>query len=133
MSNAVYPKIKETMLNYALGLGVLKAVLIDLTQYTYSAAHQFMSSVPSGARVVAPIVMTGVSQTLGVLTAGNLSWTGLSGVPAVGAVMLYLDTGSDASSPILAYIDTATGLPTSSNPARVDVQWDTGANKILAL
>jgi len=133
VSNAVYPKAKETALTYLLSLGVLKAVLVDTTAYTYSSAHQYMSSVPSGARVVTPITLSSVTNSSGVLNAANLSWTGLSGVPAVGAVLLYLDTGSDATSPVLAYIDTASGLPTSANPTRVDVQWDIGANKILAL
>lgn len=134
MSNVVYPKAKETMLAYFLSLGVLKVVALDLTVYTYSAAHQFMSSVPAGARVVTPITLTSVAQALGVLSAANVSWTGLSGVPAVGALLLYCDTGSDATSPVLAYIDQAgSTLPTSPNPVRIDTQWDTGANKILAL
>lgn len=52
MSN-LYPKYKEALLSGGVNLltGGVKAVLIELGAYTYSDAHQFLSSVPSAARI----------------------------------------------------------------------------------
>jgi hypothetical protein len=49
------------------------------------------------------------------------------------ALVIYKDTGSAATSPLIAYIDTATGLPVTPNGADVTVTWDNGSNKIFKL
>ena len=54
MANALYPKYKEALLsastNVSLVTGTVKAVLIDLADYTYSAAHDFLDDIPAAAR-----------------------------------------------------------------------------------
>ena len=47
--------------------------------------------------------------------------------------MIYRDTGTEATSPLIAYIDTATGLPITPNGGDIIVVWDDGANKIFRL
>ena len=47
--------------------------------------------------------------------------------------MLYRDTGVEATSALIAYIDTATGLPITPNGGDIIVNWDNGANKIFRL
>ena len=49
------------------------------------------------------------------------------------ALLIYKDTGTEATSPLIAYIDTATGLPVTPNGGNITVTWDNGTNKIFKL
>jgi hypothetical protein len=69
----------------------------------------------------------------GVFDAADISFTGLSSAPTIEALVIYKDTGADATSNLIAYIDTATGLPVAAAATQVDVTWDNGANKIFKL
>lgn len=135
MSNLVYPKAKEAMLGAGLNLlsGTVKAQLIDLANYTYSAAHQYLSDVPSGARVGAPVTLTGKSITNGVFDAADPSWSGLVSAPSIEALILYVDTGTESTSLLVVFIDTATALPIGAGATGGTVTWDSGANKIFAV
>lgn len=104
--------------------------------------HEFISDVPTGARLGnsggtaranAP-QLTLIDPVAGVCNANDITFTA---VPA-GAACQYLvifrdDASADASSPLIALIDTSTGLPVTPNGADINVVWDTGANKIFKL
>jgi hypothetical protein len=48
--------------------------------------------------------------------------------------VLFLHTGSDATARLIAYIDSAVGLPFTPEASQVcPIVWDSGANKIFAL
>lgn len=125
MANAIYPKWKEAVIqataNSSLG-GTVKVALVDTGTYTYSSAHEFLSSV--SGRV-------GTDQTLGTKTftngtfdAANSTWTAVSGA-TVEALVIYIDTGSAATSRLVAYLDTGyTGLPVTPNGGDITVTWD---------
>jgi hypothetical protein len=49
------------------------------------------------------------------------------------ALVIYKDTGMASTSPLIAYIDTATGLPYTPSGGNIDVAWDNGSNKIFKL
>ncbi len=52
----------------------------------------------------------------------------------VKSIILFNDTpATDATKPIIAYIDTATGLPFTPGGSNVTIAWSTGANKIFTL
>lgn len=135
MANAVYPKFKELALGAGgnLSSGTVKCTLVDTASYTYSATHQYFSSVAGGARVGTAVTLSSKTLTDGVFDAADISFTGLSSAPSIEALVIWVDTGSDATSPLVAYIDTATGLPVTSGATQVDVAWDNGANKIFKL
>ncbi|GAI46620.1 unnamed protein product, partial [marine sediment metagenome] len=47
---------------------------------------------------------------------------------------IFKDDGvDDVSSPLIALIDTATGLPVTPNDGDITIAWDNGANKIFKL
>ena len=73
-----------------------------------------------------------VAQPAGVADAADTTFTSVSG-DTVEAIVLYKDTGDAATSPLIAYIDTATGLPLTPNGGDVTITWDNGANKIFKL
>lgn len=135
MANLIYPLAKQLALGAGMNLsaGTVKAVLVDTASYTYSAAHQFFSSVPVGSRVGAAVTLASKTVTNGVFDAADVSFTGLVSAPTIEAVVVYVDTGTEATSPLIAYLDTGTGLPVAAGATQVNVTWDNGANKIFAL
>lgn len=124
MANALYPKFLESALQAGVNMssGTVKVALVDTGTYTYSTAHQFLSSL-SG--------VVGTAQTLGSKTftnglfdAADVSFTGVSGATAE-ALVLYVDTGTAGTSPLIAYIDTGvTGLPVTPNGGDINVVWN---------
>ncbi len=49
------------------------------------------------------------------------------------AMILFKDTGVESTSRLIAYMDTAVGLPTTPNGSDINVVFDNGANKIFKL
>jgi hypothetical protein len=132
MANVLYPKFKEHLLKADVDFdtATIKAALVDTGTYTYSAAHEFYSSV-SGV-VGTPGAITNPTMTNGVFDGDDVTFTSVSGA-SVEAIILYNDTGVAATSHLIAYFDTATGLPVTPNGGNIVIAWDAGANKIFAL
>jgi hypothetical protein len=135
MPNALYPKAKEAALAAGLNLaaGTVRAQLVDTAAYTYSAAHEFLSDLPGGARIGAAATLASKTLTNGVFDAADATYSGLSAAPTIEAIVIYVDTGTEGTSRLVAYIDTATGLPIASGATGGTVAWDNGANRIFAL
>lgn len=132
MANAIYPKWKEAIVqasaNSSLG-GTVKVALVDTGTYTYSAAHEFYSSV-SGV-VGTPQTIGTKTYVNGVFDGDNVTYTAVSGV-TVEALVIYIDTGVAGTSRLVAYIDTGvTGLPVTPNGGDISVTWN--ASGIFAL
>lgn len=134
MARKLYPKFKELLLQGGINLAAdtVKAVLVDLADYTYSDAHQFLSDIPSAAREETTAALTGKTVTAGVFDADDTVFTSASGDPSE-AIVLYKDTGSAATSPLIAFIDSGTGLPVTLNGGNVNVSWSSSADRIFAL
>jgi hypothetical protein len=135
MANALYDKGREKFLNGALSWGsdTIKAVLVDLAYYTQNlATDEFLSSIASLARVATSSAFTSKTYSTGVADAADLLFTAVTGASCE-ALVLYKDTGSDTTSPLIAYIDTATGLPVTPSGSDIPVIWDNGVNKIFKL
>lgn len=121
MANAIYPKYKQAVLsggsNVDMSAGTVKMALVDTGTYTYSATHEFLSSL-SG--------VVGTAQTLGTKTftdgtfdCADPTWTSVSGA-TVEALVVYIDTGVAGTSRLIAYIDTGqTGLPVTPNGGNI--------------
>lgn len=126
MANALYPKWKEALIqggaNSSL-TGTLKAALVDTDTYTYSAAHQFYSSLSAGV-VGTPQTIPNKTFVNGVLDGDDVVFPAVTGA-SVEALVIYLDTGNPATSRLVAYIDTgATGLPVTPNGGDINVAWN---------
>lgn len=135
MTNVLYDKGREAFLTGAINWASdnIKAVLVDAADYTVNAAtHQFLSDVPSGGRVATSGNFGTKSSTAGVADAADITFTAVTGDPSE-ALVIYKDTGTAGTSPLIAYIDSATGLPVTPNGGDITVTWDNGANKIFKL
>lgn len=135
MANALFDKARQRFLEGQLNWNTdtIKAVLIDYAVYTVNlAAHEYLSDIGTGARIATSGALTGKSTAGGAADANDVTFTSVSGA-SIEAIVLYKDTGSDATSPLLAVIDTATGLPITPNGGDIIVTWDNGPNKIFKL
>lgn len=116
MANAIYPKFKEAVLsggaNHDMSAGTVKAALVDTGTYTYAATHEFLSDL--SGRVGTDQTLISKTFTDGAFDSGDPTWSALSG-STVEAIVLYIDTGVPGTSRLIAYIDTATGLPLTPN------------------
>lgn len=138
MARAIYPKFKQFALDMTLGAGsspaspVVKALLVDLADYTYSAAHEFLSDVPSGARESTSAALGSKTFTDGVFDAADTVFAAETGDVSE-AIIYFIDTGSAATSRLVYFDDAAGGLPITPNGQDINVVFDNGANKIFAL
>jgi len=127
MANAIYPKYKEGILssaaNTSIPAGTVKAALVDTGTYTYSAAHQFWSSVSAGL-IGAAVALTTKVVTNGLFDADDVTFTSVTGASAE-AIVLFIDTGTASTSPLIAYLDTGvTGLPVTPNGGNIIITWN---------
>jgi hypothetical protein len=96
------------------------------------SAHEFLSDIGTGARVATSGAFTGKTTAGGAADANDITFSSVTGA-SIEAIVLYKDTGTDSTSPLIAFIDTATGLPITPNGGDIIVTWDNGANKIFKL
>ena len=134
MANAIYPKYKEAIIsggtNTDLSAGTVKVALVDTGTYTYSAAHQFYSSL-SGVVGTPQTIGATKSVTNGVFDGADVTFTAVTG-NSVEALVIYIDTGVAGTSRLVAYIDTGvTGLPVTPNSGDISITWN--ASGIFAL
>lgn len=113
--NAVYQTAQNAALNALLGItaGPSSPVTISAqgvtsvyTPNTGAGGDQYYSSVASGARLGSKVHLASITTSGGALMAANTdlgsSW---SGNPTIKAVVVFIDTGNDATSQLLFYID----------------------------
>ena len=132
MPNAIYPKYKEALLQHAANsslTGTVKVALVDTGVYTYSAAHEFLTSLTG---------VVGTAQTVGsktftdgVFDGADVTYTAVTGNSAE-ALVFYIDTGTAATSRLVSYIDSGfSGLPVTPNGGDITLSFN--ASGIFAL
>lgn len=135
MANALFDKARQRFLEgqFNWNTDTIKAVLVDTGTYTANlSAHEFLADVGAGARIATSGAFTGKATTGGAADANDVTFTSVTGA-SIEAIILYKDTGTDATSPLIAFIDTATGLPITPNGGDIIVTWDNGPNRIFKL
>lgn len=125
MANAIYPLWKAAIMqasaNSSLG-GTVKIALVDTGTYTYSAAHEFLTSLTG--RVGTDQTLASKTFTNGTFDAANVTFTAVTG-NSVEALVIYIDTGTAGTSRLVAYLDTGyTGLPVTPNGGDITVTFD---------
>jgi hypothetical protein len=135
MANALYDKGRQGFLDGSIDWDTddIRIALLDAADYTPNlATHDFLDDVPAGARVAVSSSLSSKTATDGVADAADVTLTSVSG-DQFEYILIYKHTGTDATSRLIALIDTATGLPTTPNGSDIIVVWDNGANKIFKL
>lgn len=126
MANRLYKKGKEQF----AGGGInwtgdnIKCLLVDSGAYTVDTnTHDFLDDVPAGSRIATSGNLAGKTKTNGVCDANDVTFTAVSGVQSE-YLIVYKDTGTESTSPLIAFYDTATGLPVTPNGGDITVQWN---------
>ena len=134
MANTTYPKGAQKILSGAINFAsdTIKACLVS-SSYTFSTAHEFVADL--GTRIGTDQTLTGKSVTGGVIDATDLDFGSLPPGDTVKAVVIYKDTGSTSTSPVLAYLESgpSVGLPFATNGGAVTVPWNNDVKKIFRL
>jgi hypothetical protein len=135
MANALYDKGREAFLNGQIDWlnDDIRVILVDSADYAVNlATHNFLDDVGVAARVAVSSSLLSKTSTDGVADAADISFTMVTGDPSE-ALIIYKHTGTESTSNLIAYIDTATGIPITPANQTISVQWDNGANKIFKL
>jgi hypothetical protein len=134
MANALYDKGRNGFLQGQIAWvsADIRVLLVDTDEYTVNVGtHEFLTSIPGAARV-ATAPLANKTAVDGVADADDVTFTGVSGAESE-ALVIYLHTGTDGTSRLIAYIDSATGLPVLPNTGDIVVTWDNGPNKIFKI
>ena len=134
MPSQLYPLGKEAILNGDIDIDTdtIKVRAVADEDYTYSAAHQFISSVTGYAGTTDP-TLASVTKTSGTVDAADLApaFAALSQSLSkdIDGLVIYKDTGVAGTSPLIAYFDLAAAL--TPNGGDVNITWN--ASGIFAI
>lgn len=131
MANAIYPPYKQNLLagtanrdldNNTATDGPFVA-LVDTGTYTYSAAHEFYSSlsgiVGTDQRITTPTVASGT------FDGDNVTFSSVTGASVEALVIYRKNSGANTTWALVVYIDTSvTGLPVTPNGGDITVTWN---------
>lgn len=135
MANALYDLGREAFLNGDIDWTTdnIRVVLGDSAAYTVNlATHDFLDDVPGGARIAVSGNLASKTSSAGVADAADVTLSAVTGAVCE-FIIIYQHTGTDATSRLIAYIDSATNLPITPNGGDITIQWDSGANRIFKL
>lgn len=137
MSNALYDHGRQAFLEGGVAwlTDNIKAILVDTADYTANlSTDQYLSAISghTGAVVATSSNMTTKTSTAGVADCDNFAFATVTGDPSE-AIVFYKDTGTASTSPLIAYIDTATGLPVTPNGGDINIVIDSGSDKLFKL
>ena len=139
MANALFDAYVQNRLTNVSGFDLalagtnIKLVLVDHgTDTPVPATDDFLADIVVGARVATSGNFANKAVTARVFDADDVTLTAVAGA-SVESIVIYRDTGVEATSDLIAFIDVATGLPFTPSGGDVTIQWDAGANKIFKL
>jgi hypothetical protein len=125
MANALYGLGRESFLKGEISWSSdnIKTVLVDSQEYTPNlATDQFLSDIAAGGRVATSANLTSKTTVAGAGDAADVTFSSVTGDVSE-FLVIYQDTGTAGTSRLIAYIDTATGLPVIPNGGDIQVQW----------
>lgn len=134
MANSRYKLGWEKFLTGSIDMSsdTIKCALVESAYTPNTTTHEFVSDL--GANILARSSgLSSKSVSLGTFDAADITFTAVPGGDTGTYLVLYKDTGVDATSPLIGVIDTGTGLPITTNGGDVTVQWSNGSDKIFTL
>lgn len=136
MANFIFKKAKESFLKGEINLinNSIKVLLVNNTYSPNESSHQYVSDIAGSSIEYRSNALQAKVVTNGVFDADNILIENYSG-NSFKALVIYVDTGVDSTSRLIAYIDNSDGLPFSSanTSATVTIVWSDSSNKILSI
>lgn len=135
MANALFDAGREGYLDGTndWDTNTIKLIIVDHTDDTpVPSTDDNLDDITAGARVDTSGAFTSKTVTAGVADAADVTLSSVTG-DAADSIVIYEDSGVESTSSLIAFIDTATGLPVTPNGGDITITWDSGANKIFKL
>ena len=136
MANALFDKGRQAFLEGSIAILTVnvKLVFVDHGVDTpVPSTDDFLDDIGAGARIATSGNFSTKTSTNGVFDADDVVVATVSGAQFE-SVVIYNDTpAAESDKHLIAYIDTATGLPFTPTGNNITVAWDNGANKIFKL
>lgn len=136
MANFIYKKAKESFLKGEINLysNTIKVLILNNSYNPNAETHQFVSDINSSYIEARSSALNNKSVVLGVFDADDIDIPDYSG-NSFNSLALYVDSGSDSTSRLIAYIDSSTGIPFSSAnvSATITIVWNNDSTKIISL
>lgn len=143
MANALYGKGKEKLLSGASGTtsatsiqidaDTIKAALVSSAYTPNLSTDEFYTAAIGSFILGTPQTLATKTFALGVVDAADITFAAVTAGSTAKYVVLYKDTGTPATSPLLACLDTITGFPLATNGGDITIVWDSGAYRIFSL
>jgi hypothetical protein len=86
----------------------------------------------ANSAVISSATLANKTITNGVFDADDATFSSVTGANCE-ALLIFQDTGIQSTSRLIAFIDSATGLPILPNGGDISVAFSSGASKIFAL
>lgn len=126
MANALFDSGRQAFLQADIDYltADIKLVFVDHADDTpVPGTDDNLDDILAAARVATSGNFASKTATAGTADAADVTVNAVSG-DQFESVVIYEDTGVESTSQLIAFIDTATGLPATPSGADITVQWD---------
>lgn len=134
MANSLYDKAKVEFLSEGIHM-TTDTIAVYLVSGSYSdvvATDDYIDSVASADMVAKGSLSNVAIGSVGDIDADDLTFSSVTGSQVV-HIVLAMDTGTPATSPLIAVIDTGTGLPVTPNGGDITISWQATTPFIFGL
>lgn len=131
----IYDKGRQAILEGSIAIltDTIKLALVDNASYTaVQSTDQFLSDIPSGMRIAISSGLSSKTSTSGVFDAADVTLSSVSGATSE-YLVIFKDTGTASTSPLIAKMDSYNGLPVTPNGGNITVAFPNDSNKIFKL
>ena len=136
MADFLYDKARESFLSQNPSIDfdtdTIKIALVG-SGYTASQSADDFWNDASSAVIGTPATLASKTVTSGVADAADVTFSAVASGSTVTQLVIYKDTGTSSTSPLIAHIDSYTGLPLSTNGGDITIQFPSDSNKIFKL
>jgi hypothetical protein len=109
----------------------VKLLLIDLDDYAYSDAHEFLSDIAAGIIATSPALTGKTVSDLGAFDCDDPVFAAVAGNQSE-ALICFIDTGTPSTSRLVVFQDTGvTGLPITPNGGDITLTVDAAGLFVL--
>ena len=135
MANSLYLRGRQAFLDGEVSWSSNNIKLVDVdhgVDTPLPASDEDLADITAGARIATSANFGTKTVTDGTADAADVTITSVSGAEFE-STNIYYDSGVEATSLLLVFIDVAVGLPFTPNGGDITHSWDNGADRIFTL